>query len=316
MTIQPFRDGIYEATITPDEARAIAGRTVSTNNNFRTPLGGSGQYDRPTQIYADAMSTGRWNWTDASPIRLHYATDGALVCSDGLHRLYACSVSDVPLQTIVMVGVMYVAGTETDRGKNRTFPELLKHHGLDKNVNVVAGATRLLQTNAVCIHRDISPVHAQKFLHAEDLLQLWRNHSGRLEMMASISSRFRRFNLPIAGTTAAMAVLPDDVTQEIIAAFDDPDNQPIGSPWTAAIRTAQNHYSRAGRPISTPVGFDLMCRCYDAYLSGSTPMHFKLAHRRKPGFPVGVDYRDYLPTSMGADAAAARVFAAITNSIS
>lgn len=298
MSIQTFRDGIYETVIAPHEAREIADTTVATKNNFRTPRGEKGQYDRPTQIYADAMAGGRWTWSDAAPIRLHYGDDGRLICSDGLHRLYASSLSSIPLRTIVMFGSALIAGTETDRGKNRTFPELLKYSGLEKNVNVVAGAARLLQTTAVCIHKDISPVHAQKFLHAEDLLDLWRRHSEPLEHFASMSSRFRKFNLPTSGSTAALATMPPEVTQEILDAIDSPDNQPIGSPWVAAIRTAQNHYARHGRPVSTPVGFDLFIRCYDAYLSGATPMHFKLALKRKPTFPSGVDHHDYLPSSM------------------
>lgn len=141
--------GVFEVSISPEQARRIARATQTTDTNFRKLAD-----DQRMMQMVDAMKRGEWKWTDADPIRLHvHEQSGEIVASDGQHRLLAAAQARRRLRTLVLWGPAWIGGVHVDRNKPRNVAQFLTHEYEIPAATVLVAMARFELSRIGAYHR-------------------------------------------------------------------------------------------------------------------------------------------------------------------
>lgn len=102
-------------TISPEEAADMLEKSNSHNRHLRESV---------VYNYARQMQEGRWKYNGDT---ICISSDGRLI--DGQHRLWACVVSDVPLETVIVRDLDMDTQDTKDSGLARTHADVLSLRG-------------------------------------------------------------------------------------------------------------------------------------------------------------------------------------------
>jgi hypothetical protein len=179
---------------TSDEARGIVKATLASRANFRSPYQKNGGPDYTTLRYAQAMRDGDWRWQDAGPIRMSTGT-----CTDGLHRLAACAISQVPLRSMVLEGEDWEAGAHVDEHKPRTLGQLFVAHGITDGITKSTLCRHFL-ARTIAAERGCTSEHAKMIYVSRTMcLQCERVYRAEIEQVTKCRVTGTKANINAAG---------------------------------------------------------------------------------------------------------------------
>jgi len=118
-------------TITPEDAKVLLQTNVNNRNLSR----------RRVIMYANDIKRGMWKLTGDSIKLAKNPKTNEVRLIDGQHRLHAIVEAGVPVQTVVATGLDEDAFSVIDRGKTRTYNDVLGMSRI-KNANTVASVIR------------------------------------------------------------------------------------------------------------------------------------------------------------------------------
>jgi hypothetical protein len=124
---------VMKTTVTPELAQAM----LETINGENRPL----SHARVKQ-YADVLTRGQYVFNGES-IQVGVKTDNTLVLLNGQHRLSACVTAGVSFETVLVLGLPHNVFSTIDRGKTRSYADVLSVAGY-KNTHNIQPAARIL----------------------------------------------------------------------------------------------------------------------------------------------------------------------------
>lgn len=273
---------IHEHVFSPEEARQIVEATIAAGYNFRVPHEGA-----TNQLhYQFAMTTGQWEWKEANPIRL---SDDWKLCSDGLHRLYACARSGVPLRALVLVGEEWRSGINSDRGRSRTVAQFLANAKIP-NSSQLAAITAMHLSRLVAHREKVSLSYARsvRVTDAEiiayietnsELLQWVTRRSGAASRRGLNANGYGVFLLELGLTDMAMA-------EDFHADFIDETLAPADP--TAQMRTqAVRRYGQTGKRANAQWTINNLVKAHNHRVVGDALLMWKAATWTDVRFPDG-----------------------------
>jgi hypothetical protein len=155
---------VFEVTLTPEQCRRILDASIDVN--FRALADNSAT----TRQLTETMKRGHWQWTDADPLRLHLNDAGAVVCTDGQHRLWAATQARKNLRAVVLWGKEFAAGIHVDRNKPRNIAQYLNYeHGL-KSAPVYVALMRFHLSRVVGAQNNLSADYVRVLVDDEDII--------------------------------------------------------------------------------------------------------------------------------------------------
>jgi hypothetical protein len=181
---------VLKATITPELAQAM----LDTINGENRPL----SHARVKQ-YADVLSRGQYVFNGES-IQVGIKDDNKLVLLNGQHRLSACVTAGVSFDTVLVLGLPQSVFSTIDRGKTRSYADVLSVAGY-KNTHNIQPAARIL----VAMEAGFSPTvrSTLNLVTAEDILQyVNKNH----DLLQEAHSTASRINSVVGGINSAWVI--------------------------------------------------------------------------------------------------------------
>jgi len=167
---------VMKTTVTPELAQAM----LETINGENRPL----SHARVKQ-YADVLTRGQYVFNGES-IQVGVKADNTLVLLNGQHRLSACVTAGVSFETVLVLGLPHNVFSTIDRGKTRSYADVLSVAGY-KNTHNIQPAARIL----VAMEAGFSPTvrSTLNLVTAEDILRFVDANHELLQEAHSVSSR-------------------------------------------------------------------------------------------------------------------------------
>jgi len=181
---------VLKATVTPELAQAM----LETINGENRPLSQS-----RVKQYADVLSRGQYVFNGES-IQVGIKDDNKLVLLNGQHRLSACVASGVAFDTVLVLGLPQNVFSTIDRGKTRSYADVLSVAGY-KNTHNIQPAARIL----VAMEAGFSPTvrSTLNLVTAEDILQYVNaNH----DLLQEAHQTACRINSVVGGINSAWVI--------------------------------------------------------------------------------------------------------------
>ena len=218
-------------TITPEQAAVYLERKA-TNRKL----------SNATVIqYAQIMKAGKWLLNGEA---IKFDTNGRL--NDGQHRLAGVIKAGVPIQTLVVRGVVEKAFETFDSGKGRSVPDVLSMYGVKYPITT-AGVLRIIYQHA----KNGTP-HTAKFgrIPTALLLAFFHENKQREERLAEAAADGTKYAVPsslfaprVAGYLSYVGNIVDrDLTTEFFAALTEPrrEDHPVMSLKRRILRSANS----------------------------------------------------------------------------
>lgn len=181
---------VVKATITPELAQHL----LALINTHNRPLS-----QARVKQYADVLSRGQYVFNGES-IQIGMTDSGHMQLLNGQHRLHACAVSGVNFETVMVLGLPVSVFSTIDRGKTRSYADVLSVAGY-KNTHNIQPAARIL----VAINAGFSPTvrSTLNLVTAEDILQyVNKNHS----ILQEAHQTACRINSVVGGINSAWVI--------------------------------------------------------------------------------------------------------------
>jgi len=176
-------------TITPEDAETLLKTNVNNRNLSR----------RRVEMYANDIRRGMWKLTGDTIKLAKNPVTGEVRLIDGQHRLNAIIVAGMPVQTVVATGLAEDAFSVIDRGKIRSYGDVLGMSKI-KNANTVSSVIRPV----IVIEAGMSPMGAAiELITPEDVVQ-YANANDEMVQWAVNRSFKMREHLSGSGTAWAM----------------------------------------------------------------------------------------------------------------
>jgi len=175
--------------ITPDDAKVLLQTNVNNRNLSR----------RRVEMYANDIKRGMWKLTGDSIKLAKNPKTGEVRLIDGQHRLHAIVSANVAVQTVVATGLDEDAFSVIDRGKTRTYNDVLNMSKI-KNANTVASFIRPV----IVLQAGMNPYGAGiELVTPEDVVQFALKHDEQVQWAVNRSFKMRE-HLSGSGTAWAM----------------------------------------------------------------------------------------------------------------
>jgi len=175
--------------ITPEDAKTLLQTNVNNRNLSR----------RRVEMYANDIKRGMWKLTGDSIKLAKNPKTGAVRLIDGQHRLHAIVSANVAVQTVVATGLDEDAFSVIDRGKTRTYNDVLNMSKI-KNANTVASFIRPV----IVLQAGMNPYGAGiELVTPEDVVQFALKHDEQVQWAVNRSFKMRE-HLSGSGTAWAM----------------------------------------------------------------------------------------------------------------
>jgi len=175
--------------ITPEDAKTLLQTNVNNRNLSR----------RRVEMYANDIKRGMWKLTGDSIKLAKNPRTGEVRLIDGQHRLHAIISANVAVQTVVATGLDEDSFSVIDRGKTRTYNDVLNMSKI-KNANTVASFIRPV----IVLQAGMNPYGAGiELVTPEDVVQFALKHDEQVQWAANRSFKMRE-HLSGSGTAWAM----------------------------------------------------------------------------------------------------------------
>lgn len=176
-------------TITPEDAKTLLLTNVNNRNLSR----------RRVEQYANDIKRGSWKLTGDTIKLAKNPKTGEIRLIDGQHRLHAIVAANMPIQTVVATGLQEDAFSVIDRGKIRTYNDVLGMSGV-KNSNTVASVIRPI----LVIEAGMNPYsNAIELVTPEDVVKYAQDNDEMVQWAVNRSFKMRQ-HLQGSGTAWAM----------------------------------------------------------------------------------------------------------------
>jgi len=176
-------------TITPEDAKVLLQTNVNNRNLSR----------RRVEMYANDIKRGMWKLTGDTIKLAKNPKTGEVRLIDGQHRLHAIVVANMPVQTVVATGLQEDAFSVIDRGKTRTYNDVLNMSKI-KNANTVASFIRPV----IVLQAGMNPYGAGiELVTPEDVVQFAIKNDEQVQWAVNRSFKMRE-HLSGSGTAWAM----------------------------------------------------------------------------------------------------------------
>lgn len=195
-------------TITPEDAQMLLKTNVNNRNLSR----------RRVEMYANDIKRGAWKLTGDSIKLAKNPKTGEVRLIDGQHRLHAIVSSGIAVQTVVATGLQEDAFSVIDRGKTRSYNDVLNMSKI-KNANTVASVIRPI----IVLEAGMNPYGAGiELVTPEDVVQYAIKNDEQVQWAVNRSFKMRE-NLSGSGTAWSMFMylLADKHGVECAEAFTD-----------------------------------------------------------------------------------------------
>jgi len=154
---------------------------------------------RRVEMYANDIKRGMWKLTGDSIKLAKNPKTGEVRLIDGQHRLHAIVSANVAVQTVVATGLDEDAFSVIDRGKTRTYNDVLNMSKI-KNANTVASFIRPV----IVLQAGMNPYGAGiELVTPEDVVQFALKHDEQVQWAVNRSFKMRE-HLSGSGTAWAM----------------------------------------------------------------------------------------------------------------
>lgn len=175
--------------ITPEDAAVLLKTNVNNRKLSR----------RRVDMYANDIKRGMWKLTGDTIKLAKNPKTGEVRLIDGQHRLHAIVAANIPIQTVVATGLQEDAFSVIDRGKTRTYNDVLNMSNI-KNSNTVASMVRPI----IVIQAGMNPFGAGiELVTPEDVVQFSKDNDEIVQWAANRSFKMRE-HLSGSGTAWAM----------------------------------------------------------------------------------------------------------------
>jgi len=176
-------------TITPEDAQVLLKTNVNNRNLSR----------RRVEMYANDIKRGAWKLTGDSIKLAKNPKTGEVRLIDGQHRLHAIAAAGIAVQTVVATGLQEDAFSVIDRGKTRSYNDVLNMSKI-KNANTVASVIRPI----IVLEAGMNPYGAGiELVTPEDVVQYAMKNDEQVQWAVNRSFKMRE-NLSGSGTAWAM----------------------------------------------------------------------------------------------------------------
>jgi len=176
-------------TITPEDAQVLLKTNVNNRNLSR----------RRVEMYANDIKRGAWKLTGDSIKLAKNPKTGEVRLIDGQHRLHAIAAAGIAVQTVVATGLQEDAFSVIDRGKTRTYNDVLNMSKI-KNANTVASVIRPI----IVLEAGMNPYGAGiELVTPEDVVQYAMKNDEQVQWAVNRSFKMRE-HLSGSGTAWAM----------------------------------------------------------------------------------------------------------------
>lgn len=211
-TTRPTKDAqdveVTIQLITPDDAAVLLKTNVNNRKLSR----------RRVEMYANDIKRGQWKLTGDTIKLAKNPKTGEVRLIDGQHRLHAIVAANMPIQTVVATGLQEDAFSVIDRGKTRTYNDVLNMSNI-KNSNTVASMVRPI----IVLQAGMNPFGAGiELVTPEDVVQFCKENDELVQWAANRSFKMRE-HLSGSGTAWAMFMylLADKHGVKVAEAFTD-----------------------------------------------------------------------------------------------
>lgn len=176
-------------TITPEDAQVLLKTNVNNRNLSR----------RRVEMYANDIKRGAWKLTGDSIKLAKNPKTGEVRLIDGQHRLHAIVAAGIAVQTVVATGLQEDAFSVIDRGKIRSYNDVLNMSKI-KNANTVASVIRPI----IVLEAGMNPYGAGiELVTPEDVVQYAMKNDEHVQWAVNRSFKMRE-HLSGSGTAWAM----------------------------------------------------------------------------------------------------------------
>lgn len=176
-------------TITPEDAQVLLQTNVNNRNLSR----------RRVEMYANDIRRGQWKLTGDTIKLAKNPKTGEVRLIDGQHRLHAIVAAGIAVQTVVATGLQEDAFSVIDRGKIRTYNDVLGMSGV-KNANTVASVIRPI----IVLEAGMNPFGAGiELVTPEDVVKYAKENDEMVQWAVNRSFKMRE-HLSGSGTAWAM----------------------------------------------------------------------------------------------------------------
>ena len=167
---------VLKVTVTPELAKTIL-ETINTDNRRISVA--------RVKQYADVLRRGQYVFNGES-IQIGIDSANRLILLNGQHRLSGCVEAGIEFESVIVLGLPTDVFSTIDRGKTRSYSDVLSVAGY-KNTHNVQPAARVL----VALEAGISPTSRSNMhlVTAEDVLQFVHDNDALLQDAHSVASR-------------------------------------------------------------------------------------------------------------------------------
>jgi len=265
-------------TITPEEAAMLLQTNVNNRKLSR----------RRVEMYANDIKRGMWKLTgDTIKLAKNPAT-GEVRLIDGQHRLHAIVSAGMPIQTVVATGLQEDAFSVIDRGKTRTYNDVLNMSNI-KNSNTVASFIRPI----IALEAGLNPFgNGMELVTPEDVVNFATENDELVQWAANRSFKMRD-RLSGSGTAWAMFMylLADKHGRKVAEAFTDSVLSGVGfreGDPRAALRNwvVRNFQKFKGTSRGAYDMCAMMIRAYNYTVDGTKITQMRMADNTGDNWPA------------------------------
>lgn len=243
--------------ITPEVAEEMLKRNIANRDRKREPL-------------VKAIEDGEWLLNGATIV---FSDKGVLL--DGQNRLYACVSSGMPIDTIVVRGIVLDAQETMDTNVKRSVSDYLKMRGYPEYSVVGSIGSALYRAELFGIERAFRKPNGNDITLKGTLKYIESNYAGKIapikQLCRSISHRYRGFN---TGTSAILlnefSKAGDENMRDFVRKLVEGD-QTCNAIFLLSKQLTNNAMSRTGK-LPQWVIAALCIKAWNSYILG-TEMH-------------------------------------------
>jgi hypothetical protein len=175
--------------ITPEDAAMLLQTNVNNRKLSR----------RRVEMYANDIKRGMWKLTGDTIKLAKNPKTGEVRLIDGQHRLHAIVSAGMPMQTVVATGLNEDAFSVIDRGKTRTYNDVLSMSNI-KNSNTVASVLRPI----IALDAGLNPYgNGMELVTPEDVVNYAQENDEMIQWAVNRSFKMRE-RVSGSGTAWAM----------------------------------------------------------------------------------------------------------------
>ena len=265
-------------TITPEDAAMLLQTNVNNRKLSR----------RRVEMYANDIKRGMWKLTGDTIKLARNPKNGEIRLIDGQHRLHAIISAGTAIQTVVATGLQEDSFSVIDRGKTRTYSDVLAMSNI-KNSSTVTSMLRPI----IALEAGLNPYgNGMELVTPEDVAQYATENEEMVQWAANRSFKMRE-RLSGSGTAWAMFLyllaqkhgykVAEAYTDSVISGVGYKDGDP-----RAALRNwvVRNHQKFKGTSRGAYDQCAMMIRAYNYSVEGNKVTQMRSSDNSGDNWPT------------------------------